>query len=617
MKRKIKKWLGLVLALALVVGTLPVAPLPVYAGSDAVNTLDKDKFHEKVPYDMATKIAFGIKSRKGSEVPVDLGDVSQASTGGKIHAYRNSDWTEVWVVHEGDGTIVFPEDCASLFSGEGDHNYKLLRHVFFYEVDTSQVEDMIQMFYKCSRLEELDLTAFNTGRVRDMSYMFYDCDSLNHLDLSTFDTKNAYMTDMFSGCSNLSTIKVSQAFQVNQTPADIPLFANCERLVGEKGTSYDPNYADKTYARIDGGPAAPGYFTRGTATPKPPADPQMTGPDEGLTLAPITEGDKTISGTGNPGEMIRVEGQAGSRIGTSTVNEEGKWSLPLPEGQELTAGTLITAISISLVDKSRSSTETEVQAKPVTPREPQPDNPPIPDEPPMPDNPPIPEKPSLEDLNTEDHYQYLIGYPDGSFAPDRSMTRAEVATMFTRLLKDRPVPGQHYYAGFNDIDSRVWYADTVGYAVEKGIVSGYPDGSFRPDQAITRAEFSSIASRFAQLTLEKNLFFTDLPPSHWGYKAVRLAVSNGWIFGYPDNTFRPERAITRAEVTSITNRMLNRQADLNWMDAHPANVFYFTDVARQAWFYEPVMEAAMGHDFTRDADGTREHWTGVNEGTFI
>lgn len=605
MKKKIKKWLGLVLALALVVGSLPVAPLPVYAGSDAVNTLDKDKFHVLVPYNTATKISFGTKSRKGSEAPVDLGDVSQASTEGKIHAYRNSDWTEVWVVHEEDGTIVFPEDCASLFSGEGDHNYKLLRNVFFYEVDTSQVEDMIQMFYKCSRLEELDLTAFNTDRVRDMSYMFYDCDYLNHLDLSTFDTKNAYMTDMFSGCSNLSTIKVSQAFQVNQTPADIPLFANCERLVGEKGTSYDPNYADKTYARIDGGVADPGYFTRGTASPKPPVGSQMTSPDMMLTLAPITEGDKTISGTGNPGEMIRVEGQAGSRIGTTTVNEEGKWSLPLPEGQELTAGTLITAMSTSLVDRYTDSTEAEVQAKPVAPPEPQPDNP------------PIPEKPSLKDLNTEDHYQYLIGYPDGSFAPDCSMTRAEVATMFTRLLKDRPVPGQHYYAGFNDIDSRVWYADTVGYAVEKGIVSGYPDGSFRPDQAITRAEFSSIASRFAQLTLEKNLFFTDLPPSHWGYKAVRLAASNGWIFGYPDNTFRPERAITRAEVTSITNRMLNRQADLNWMDAHPANVFYFTDVARQAWFYEPVMEAAMGHDFTRDADGTREHWTGVNEGTFI
>ncbi len=606
MKKKIKKWLGLVLALALVVGTLPVAPLPVYAGSDAVNTLDKDKFHEKVPYDMARQISFGTKSRKGLEAPVDLGDVSQASTGGKIHAYRNSDWTEVWVVHEEDGTIVFPEDCTSLFSDEyGSNYYRILRHVAFYEIDTSQVKNMTRMFFKCSQLEELDLTAFNTGRVEDMRYMFYGCEYLNHLDLSTFDTRNASMTHMFSNCFTLSTIKVSSTFQADQMPAGPPIFENCYKLKGDQGTLYNPMHKDKSYARIDGGPADPGYFTRGTASPKPPVGSQMTSPDMMLTLAPLTEGDKTISGTGKPGEMITVTGQAGSLIGRATVDGEGKWSLALPEGQELTAGTLITAISISLVDKSRSSTETEVQAKPVTPPELQPDNP------------PIPEKPSLEDLNTEDHYQYLIGYPDGSFAPDRSMTRAEVATMFTRLLKDRPVPGQHYYAGFNDIDDRAWYADAVGYAVGKGIVSGYPDGSFRPDQAITRAEFSSIASRFAQLTLEKNLFFTDLPPSHWGYKAVRLAASNGWIFGYPDNTFRPERAITRAEVTSITNRMLNRQADLNWMDAHPADVFYFTDVARQAWFYEPVMEAAMGHDFTRDADGTREHWTGVNEGTFI
>lgn len=617
MKKKIKKWLGLVLALALVVGSLPVAPLPVYAGSDAVNTLDKDKFHEKVPCGMAAKISFGKKSRKSSDATIDLGDVSQASIGGQIHAYSNSDWTDVWVVHEEDGTIVFPENCRQLFSGEADSNYKQLRNVFFYEVDTSQVKYMIQMFYKCSLLEKLDLTAFNTGRVEDMSYMFYDCDRLVDLDLSSFDTRNAYMINMFSGCSRLSTIKVSPAFQVNKMQAESPIFENCVQLKGGQGTPYNPRHTDKSYARIDGGPAAPGYFTRGTASPKPPADPQMTGPDEALTLAPITEGDKTISGTGKPGKTITVTGQDGSLIGTATVNGEGKWSLALPEGQELTAGTIVTAISAVLVggsdgilagrydDIDPDSTEAKVQAKPVTPPEPQPDNP------------PIPEKPSLEDLNTEDHYQYLIGYPDGSFAPDRSMTRAEVATMFTRLLKDRPVPSQHYYAGFNDVDGRAWYADTVGYAVRKGIVSGYPDGSFRPNQAITRAEFSSIASRFAQLTLEKNLFFTDLPPSHWGYKAVRLAASNGWIFGYPDNTFRPERAITRAEVTSITNRMLNRHADLNWMDAYPANVFSFTDVARQAWFYEPVMEAAMGHDFTRDADGTREHWTGVNEGTFI
>ncbi|MDU2294000.1 MAG: S-layer homology domain-containing protein, partial [Peptococcus niger] len=170
---------------------------------------------------------------------------------------------------------------------------------------------------------------------------------------------------------------------------------------------------------------------------------------------------------------------------------------------------------------------------------------------------PKPEEPDNGDLNKADHYQYLIGYPDGTFAPNKGMTRAEVATMFTRLLKDRPVKGQTYTSGLSDIYAGDWYADTVGYAVQKGIVSGYPDGTFKPNQPITRAEFSSIASRFADLTEEKDLTFSDLDASHWGYKAIRLAASNGWISGYPDNTFRPEQAITRAEVTSITNRMLN------------------------------------------------------------
>ena len=197
------------------------------------------------------------------------------------------------------------------------------------------------------------------------------------------------------------------------------------------------------------------------------------------------------------------------------------------------------------------------------------------------------------------------------------MTRAEVATMFTRLLKDRPVKGQTYDAGFNDIDSNAWYANTVGYAVKKGIVSGYPDGSFKPNQAITRAEFSSIVARFAALTQEKDLTFTDIDASHWGYKAVRLAASNGWVSGYPDNTFRPENNITRAEVTSVTNRVLNRFADVEWIKANDAKVLHFSDVAVNDWFFEPVMEATMGHDFTRDKDGKTEHWTGLNGKTFI
>ncbi|MFM9412795.1 S-layer homology domain-containing protein [Peptococcus simiae] len=239
--------------------------------------------------------------------------------------------------------------------------------------------------------------------------------------------------------------------------------------------------------------------------------------------------------------------------------------------------------------------------------------------PPKPDKPEVHPgpKPSESDLNKADHYQYLIGYPDGTFAPNRGMTRAEVATMFTRLLKDRPIKWKKYDAGFSDVKQGDWYANTVGYAVQKGIVTGYPDGSFKPNQPITRAEFSAIASRFAALTDEKEITFIDLGADHWGYRAIRLAASHGWISGYPDDTFRPDRAITRAEVTSITNRMLNRYGDLVWIDSHPDLIIHFSDVARTDWYYEPIMEATMGHDFTRDADGKHEHWTGINWKSFI
>ena len=237
----------------------------------------------------------------------------------------------------------------------------------------------------------------------------------------------------------------------------------------------------------------------------------------------------------------------------------------------------------------------------------------------QPNKPNQPNQPNIgmDALNTTDHYQYLIGYPNGNFAPNRGMTRAEVATMFTRLLRERPVKGQRYYTGFSDIQDGDWYANTVGYAVQVGIVSGYPDGSFKPNKPITRAEFASIASRFDALAQGNNIAFNDLAPSHWGYNAIRSAATKGWISGYPDNTFRPEKAISRAEVTSITNRMLNRYADLYWIDAYRGEVIRFGDVKRGDWYFEPIMEATMGHDFIRDRDGKTEHWTGLNGKSFI
>ena len=224
---------------------------------------------------------------------------------------------------------------------------------------------------------------------------------------------------------------------------------------------------------------------------------------------------------------------------------------------------------------------------------------------------------SNHDLNKTGHYSYLTGYPDGTFAPNKGMTRAEVASLFTRLLKDQPLKGQSYKAGLSDLHAGDWYADAVGYAVQKGIVSGYPDGSFKPNQAISRGEFAVIAARFADMTGDQPPDFSDLDPNHWSYQAIRQVAANGWLSGYPDGSFKPNQPITRAEVAAVSNRMLNRTLNLDRLKAHNDAVIHFSDVSAGAWYFEAVMEATMGHDFTREKDGKAEKWTGLNDKTFI
>ncbi len=372
--------------------------------------------------------------------------------------------------------------------------------------------------------------------------------------------------------------------------------------IGKGNSDEDGNFSIDTNPKQNPG-------TEVTVTPKDGTPAKATVTEESAPAKPTIDqpyvGDKTISGTGEPDEMLVVTDKDDNLIAEIRVGKNGKWSVDVPTNKPLKKGDEITAtqdgVSVTATVKAKTSSGGSSGGGSVIPSKPE----------------PKPEKPSEGDLNKADHYQYLVGYPDGTFAPNRGMTRAEVATMFTRLLKDRPVKGKAYKVALSDVHAGDWYADTVGYAVEKGIVSGYPDGSFKPNQAITRAEFASIASRFAELTESKDLSFSDLDASYWGYKAIRLAASNGWISGYPDNTFRPEQAITRAEVTSITNRMLNRSADLDWINAHSAKVIHFSDVSAGDWFFEPVMEATMGHDFTRDKDGKAEKWTGLNDKTFI
>ena len=217
---------------------------------------------------------------------------------------------------------------------------------------------------------------------------------------------------------------------------------------------------------------------------------------------------------------------------------------------------------------------------------------------PKPDNPPAP------DLNTEDHYAYVLGYPDGTVRPNGSITRAESATVIYRLLTDsRRDEILTASNSFSDVTVDLWYNKAVS-SMEKGnYVLGYPDGTFGGDRSITRAEFSAILVRFFG-TNDASASFTDVDSSHWAYRYIATAASYGWLEGYPDGTFRPDQPITRAEVMTLINRILNRGVN---EESQLGDFTNFPDNVQGAWYYYEIIEAVNDHEYT----GTRpnENWS--------
>lgn len=200
-------------------------------------------------------------------------------------------------------------------------------------------------------------------------------------------------------------------------------------------------------------------------------------------------------------------------------------------------------------------------------------------------------------LNTGDHNAYLSGYGDGTFGPDNNMTRAEVAQMFYNLLLDKDVA---ITMNFHDVQTDAWYADAVNTLASLGMISGVGNNLFQPERSITRAEFTTIAMRFTKGILEGENTFPDVNPGDWFYDYVVGSIQYGWISGYPDGTFGPNDPITRAEVTTIANRMLGRSADKAFVDIHAANLRQFTDLADIHWAYYDIMEATNSHNYTKN-----------------
>ena len=207
-------------------------------------------------------------------------------------------------------------------------------------------------------------------------------------------------------------------------------------------------------------------------------------------------------------------------------------------------------------------------------------------------------------LNTTTHDAYLSGYGDGTFGPGNSMTRAEVAQMFYNLLLDKDIP---VTVDFSDIPDDAWYADAVNTLASLGILTGIGNNEFAPDRAITRAEFTAIAMRFTNGNVSGENIFSDVSADDWFYDQVVGSIQYGWITGYEDGTFRPNTTIARAEVTTIVNRMLGRSADVDYVDRHKDDLRLFPDVSQDYWAYYQIVEATNAHDYTKE--GNTESWS--------
>lgn len=215
----------------------------------------------------------------------------------------------------------------------------------------------------------------------------------------------------------------------------------------------------------------------------------------------------------------------------------------------------------------------------------------------------VPEQPTTDYLipglwlNTNDHYSYLIGYSDGTVRPNGKITRAEVATIFFRLLDDDT--RAKYWSSkndFSDVSADKWYNNAVSTLSNMGVIGGYADGTFRPDAPISRAEFAKIAVSFTQNNGSATYnYFTDVKTTDWFAPYVTAAKDAGLIEGYSDGSFKPESKITRAEACAIVNRTLGRKPSKAHMKI--SDRIDWPDVQTTDWFYEAIMEATNSHTY--------------------
>lgn len=293
---------------------------------------------------------------------------------------------------------------------------------------------------------------------------------------------------------------------------------------------------------------------------------------------------------------ITVTDKNGKKVSVSkSTDKDGKITLTLPNGADLTGDNYYTIkatdnkgnakaeISIVLKDKKNNT------ANGTT------------------------DKNGMLILPGSKHKAYIMGYPDGSFRPDGDMSRAEAAAIFARLIADKKNESVKGTPSFKDTPNNEWYSAFVGYLEKYNIISGYEDGTFRPDESITRAEFVTIAVRYYSLfnevkSVSNTTKYNDLSNNYWAIKNISYATSEKWLNGYSDGSFRPDIVVTRAEVVTIINRATGRNADTEFINKNLTVLNRFTDVKNNShWAAYDIFEASNDH--TGITSGSNEIWS--------
>ena len=217
-------------------------------------------------------------------------------------------------------------------------------------------------------------------------------------------------------------------------------------------------------------------------------------------------------------------------------------------------------------------------------------------------------------LNRDEHYAYIIGYKDGLLRPNGNISRGEVATIFFRLLRD-PVRTEYWSQtnAYSDVPAELWCNNAISTLSNMGIISGYSNGTFRPSAPITRAELTKIAAGFFadnRVTSHYDGRFSDVSGSEWFASALEKAIEEGIVEGYGDSTFAPDQYITRAQACTIINRTLGRTPVANAL-LPASQMLTWPDCQPGAWYYAQMQEATNSHDYvwTTDASGKKEKWT--------